>query len=66
MWEITKDARIVNTKFHKSVICSKAALTYAEAQARIDDKTQNDDVAKSLRGLNSLAKILKKRRIENG
>ncbi|KAJ1531623.1 hypothetical protein ONE63_000295 [Megalurothrips usitatus] len=66
VWEITKDAKIVNTKFHKSVICSKAALTYGEAQARIDDKSQNDDIAKSLRGLNSLAKILKRRRIENG
>lgn len=66
IWELTKDATIVNTKFHKSVICSKAALTYGEAQARIDDKTLNDDVVKSLRGLNSLAKILKKRRIENG
>lgn len=66
MWEITKDAQIVNTIFHKSIILSQAALTYEEAQLRIDDKTQNDDVAKSLRGLNSLAKILKKRRIENG
>ncbi|XP_034253802.1 exosome complex exonuclease RRP44 [Thrips palmi] len=66
IWEITKNAEIVNTKFHKSVICSKAALTYGEAQAKIDDKNLNDDVAKSLRGLNSLAKILKKRRIENG
>lgn len=66
VWEINKNAEILNTKFHKSVICSKAALTYGEAQAKIDDKSQNDDVSKSLRGLNSLAKILKKRRIENG
>lgn len=44
----------------------QASLTYAEAQMRIDDGTKNDDITKSLRGLNKLAKILKKRRIENG
>lgn len=44
----------------------QASLTYAEAQMRIDDTTKNDNITKSLRGLNKLAKILKKRRIENG
>ncbi|KAJ3609936.1 hypothetical protein NHX12_022030 [Muraenolepis orangiensis] len=48
------------------VINSKASLTYAEAQLRIDDATMNDDVTSSLRGLNKLAKILKRRRIEKG
>ena len=33
---------------------------------RIDDPKQNDDIAKSLRGLNKLAKILKQKRIEKG
>lgn len=33
---------------------------------KIDDLTLQDNLSKSLRGLNSLAKILKKRRIENG
>jgi exoribonuclease R len=41
-------------------------MTYEEAQIKIDDPTQHDNLAKSLRGLNTLAKILKKRRIENG
>lgn len=44
----------------------QASLTYAEAQMRIDDTTKNDDITKSLRGLNKLAKILKRRRIEKG
>lgn len=44
----------------------QAALTYAEAQMRIDDPGQEDNVTKSLRSLNKLAKILKQRRIENG
>lgn len=66
IWEITQEAEIVKTRFTKSVINSKASLTYAEAQMRIDDTTKNDDITKSLRGLNRLAKILKRRRIEKG
>jgi exosome complex exonuclease DIS3/RRP44 len=41
-------------------------MTYEEAQIKIDDSAQQDSLSKSLRGLNSLAKILKKRRIDNG
>lgn len=66
IWELDKDAHIVKTKFHKSVIESKAALTYEEAQIIIDDKNKNDDTAQSLRQLNAIAKILKSRRTENG
>jgi len=44
----------------------KASLTYAEAQMRIDDTTKNDDITKSLRSLNKLAKVLKRQRIEKG
>nr|DBA33043.1 TPA: hypothetical protein GDO54_000778 [Pyxicephalus adspersus] len=43
-----------------------ASLTYAEAQMRIDSPDMNDEITKSLRLLNKLAKILKKRRIDNG
>ena len=42
------------------------SFTYAEAQLRIDDKTQNDDITKGLRNLNALAKILKQKRIDKG
>ncbi|XP_063808999.1 exosome complex exonuclease RRP44 isoform X2 [Pseudophryne corroboree] len=66
IWEISQDANIINTKFTKSVINSKASLTYAEAQMRIDSPDMNDEITKSLRLLNKLAKILKKRRIDNG
>lgn len=44
----------------------QAALTYAEAQMRIDDKDMNDEITLGLRGLNRLAKILKQKRIDNG
>nr|CAD7406677.1 unnamed protein product [Timema cristinae] len=66
IWEITRDANIVNTKFHKSIIRSRQAMTYEEAQLKIDDSSQDDELSKSLRSLNSLAKILKRRRIDNG
>ncbi|RZF37909.1 hypothetical protein LSTR_LSTR005409 [Laodelphax striatellus] len=66
IWEITKDAEIVKTDFCKSIIFSRGAFTYKEAQMRIDDSSQQNSIALSLRGLNSLAKILKKRRMENG
>ncbi|KFM79835.1 Exosome complex exonuclease RRP44, partial [Stegodyphus mimosarum] len=66
IWEMTSEAKILRTSFFKSIIKSKAALTYAEAQMRIDDKSLNDDVTVSLRLLNSLAKILKRQRIDNG
>lgn len=66
VWELDEKANVIKTKFHKSVIESKAALTYEEAQLIIDDKNRNDEVAKSLRQLNKLAKILKKRRTDNG
>ncbi|XP_020494844.2 exosome complex exonuclease RRP44 [Labrus bergylta] len=66
IWEINHKAEILKTRFTKSVINSKASLTYAEAQMKIDDTSKNDDITKSLRGLNKIAKILKRHRIEKG
>ena len=67
LWEMSPDdAHIVSTRFVKTVIESKESLTYAEAQMKIDDQRLRDDVTTSLRGLNSLAKILKGRRLEAG
>ncbi|XP_074243730.1 exosome complex exonuclease RRP44 isoform X2 [Saimiri boliviensis] len=66
IWEMNHSAEILKTKFTKSVINSKASLTYAEAQLRIDSANMRDNITTSLRGLNKLAKILKKKRIEKG
>ncbi|XP_063160603.1 exosome complex exonuclease RRP44 [Candoia aspera] len=66
IWEMNQNAEVLGTRFTKSVINSKASLTYAEAQMKIDSAALNDDITTSLRGLNGLAKILKKRRRENG
>ena len=53
-------------RFTKSVIRSKAALSYAEAQTRMDDKRLHDEITVGLRRLNSLAKIMRARRFERG
>ncbi|XP_028913329.1 exosome complex exonuclease RRP44 isoform X2 [Ornithorhynchus anatinus] len=66
IWEMNHNAEILKTRFTKSAINSKASLTYAEAQMRIDSVSMRDDITTSLRGLNKLAKILKKQRIDKG
>ena len=66
IWELTKDAQIKKVNFTKSVIRSRRAYTYAEAQCAIDDPLQQNALAQSLRGLNRLAKIMKQKRIEKG
>lgn len=66
IWELTPDAEIVNVYFTKSVIRSKASLSYEEAQNRNDDKRMNDNITKSIRILNGLAKKLKRKRLDNG
>ncbi|KAJ2073664.1 exosome catalytic subunit dis3 [Coemansia sp. S155-1] len=66
IWELDQDATIVNVTFHKSVIHSKASLTYEEAQNRIDDPSLNDSITNNIRDLNMLAKKLRKRRIDAG
>ena len=53
------------TKFARSIIKSRAALTYSEAQALINSNS-NDELALSLRELNALAKKMKAKRLENG
>ena len=66
VWELTPNAEIVKKDFFKSIIKSRAALTYQQAQMKIDDPADKSVIAQSLRELNKLAKVLKKKRIDNG
>ena len=66
IWEVSPEAEIVKTRFTKSLIKSKEAFTYEQAQIRIDDPTLSDPLTESLRGLNFLAKKLKSKRLEAG
>ena len=58
--------RVVDVNFHKTIIRSRANLTYGEAQFRIDDSAQTDPLTTNLRVLNKVAKVLKRRRIAAG
>ncbi|KAK3176292.1 hypothetical protein OEA41_007615 [Lepraria neglecta] len=66
LWEITKDAEIVNSSFTKSVIRSREAFSYEQAQLRIDDKSQKDDLAQGMRTLLMLSKKLRQKRMDAG
>ncbi|KAI0050008.1 mitotic control protein dis3 [Auriscalpium vulgare] len=66
IWELSPEAEIVNVRFTKSVIASKFAFEYTEAQRRIDDAKQTDDLTESIRLLNTMAKKLRAGRMAAG
>ncbi|MCJ1286273.1 exosome catalytic subunit dis3 [Xylographa opegraphella] len=66
IWEITPEADIVNSMFTKSVIRSREAFSYEQAQLCIDDKSQKDDLTKGMRTLLMLSKKLRRKRMEAG
>lgn len=66
IWEITKEAEIVNTQYSKSVIRSREAFSYEEAQLRIDDKSQTDELTQGIRILLMLSKKLRQKRMDAG
>lgn len=66
IWEVTKDADIVRSEFTKSVIRSKEAFSYEQAQLRIDDASQQDELTNGMRRLLMLSKKLKQKRMDAG
>lgn len=66
IWELTPDAEIINLEFTKSVIKSREAFSYEDAQAQIDDTSKLDDLTLSMRILLQLSKKLKLKRMEAG
>jgi exosome complex exonuclease DIS3/RRP44 len=63
---MNSNAEIVKVDYTKSVIRSRAAFSYNEAQLRIDDRSQTDDLTNGMRTLLSLSKKLRAKRMENG
>ena len=76
---MTPDADVVDARFCRSIIHSKAALAYSQAQLLIDDPNSAAaavpapatpavaaEVARSVRQLNALAKKLRARRMDAG
>ncbi|KHN94465.1 mitotic control protein dis3 [Metarhizium album ARSEF 1941] len=66
LWELDENADMVNVRFTKSVIKSREAFSYEQAQRRIDDASQQDDLTNGMRTLLALSKKLKAKRIEAG
>ncbi|KAI1791379.1 RNB-domain-containing protein [Ganoderma leucocontextum] len=66
IWELSPEAQIVGVRFKKSVIASKSAFTYEEAQIRKDDPRLSDELTESIRLLNHLAKKLRDGRMAAG
>ena len=67
LWEVTPEVDIADVQFKKSIIHSIAALTYQQAQGMIDQPDDETDIkASAVKRLNSLARILRKRRIDAG
>lgn len=66
LWELNANADIVNVRFTKSVIKSREAFSYEQAQLRIDDATQQDELTQGMRTLLMLSKKLKQKRMDAG
>ncbi|MCO5565852.1 hypothetical protein L7F22_019527 [Adiantum nelumboides] len=66
LWELTPEGDTVNVEFFKSVIASKEAFTYEEAQKRKDNPKLKDPITESIRLLNQLAIKLKAKRMAAG
>jgi exosome complex exonuclease DIS3/RRP44 len=66
LWIMDADGTTLKTSFHKTVIKSDGALSYEQAQLRMDDARMSDDLTTSLRTLNALAKCLKAARMASG
>ena len=56
-----RKGNIVKSKYCKTIIRSRRAFTYMEAQELMDSGDQGS-IAKAIRNLNSIAKLLKQRR----
>ncbi|KAK5652548.1 hypothetical protein OQA88_10309 [Cercophora sp. LCS_1] len=66
LWELTPSADIINMRFTKSVIKSREAFSYEQAQLKVDDASENDDLTKSIRTLLALSQKLKQKRMDAG
>jgi exosome complex exonuclease DIS3/RRP44 len=66
IWEITPDADMVKSEFTKSVIKSREAFSYEQAQIRVDDPSQQDELTNAIRTLMMLSKKFKQKRMDAG
>ena len=65
VWTFTPDGKIIDTDFFKSIIHSRRAFTYEQAQ-QVLDSNANDEIASSVRILHKFSILLNKERLKNG
>ncbi|GMR47969.1 hypothetical protein PMAYCL1PPCAC_18164 [Pristionchus mayeri] len=66
VWTLTQKGEVLNIKLHKSLIKSRAALTYEKAQEMIEDESDMTEITTGLRRLMRLSKLLTAQRRANG
>lgn len=66
IWELSPNADIIKVEFTKSVIKSREAFSYEQAQIRIDDLSQKDELTTGMRALLMLSRTLKQKRMDAG
>ncbi|KAH0473925.1 MAG: uncharacterized protein KVP18_002374 [Porospora cf. gigantea A] len=66
-WRVNPSTmEILDFRFAKCVIRSHAALSYAEAQNKIDDTADSTPLTEGIRKLNAMAQVLRANRFEGG
>lgn len=66
LWEFDKDLNVVRDWYGKTIIRSRAALYYGDAQKMIDDLHDRSEMASSLRQLMRISKYFKEKREADG
>ncbi|RNF06806.1 exosome complex exonuclease RRP44 isoform X1 [Trypanosoma conorhini] len=66
MWEFDENYNVVRDYFGKTVIRSRAALYYGDAQRMIDDANDTSEIAVSLRHLMNISRHFKAKREKDG
>ncbi|TPP54184.1 RNB domain family protein [Leishmania donovani] len=66
LWEFDENLNVVRDWFGKTIIRSRGALYYGDAQRMIDNPTDTSDIAVSLRELMRLSKHFKAQREKDG
>ena len=66
LWEFDEHLTMVKEWFGKTIIRSRAALYYGDAQKMIDDATNHSEIAESLKGLMLLSRVFKQAREKEG
>lgn len=66
LWEFDEHFNVVRDWYGKTVIKSRAALYYGDAQRMIDDESDTSDIASSLRHLMRISRHFKESREKDG